>query len=108
MTQPARKIEWMVWAGVALITLTLLLAVLLVVLKSRAMAAKPLPVYGTVAEFVLTNQENKVVTLADLRGQVWISDIIFTRCAGSCPLTAVALKQAIPGASADFRGGGRQ
>ena len=28
---------------------------------------------------------------------------IFTRCAGSCPLTAVALKQAFPGASADFR-----
>src|SRR5262249_46144219 len=28
---------------------------------------------------------------------------IFTRCAGSCPLTAVALKQAMPGASADFR-----
>jgi cytochrome oxidase Cu insertion factor (SCO1/SenC/PrrC family) len=28
---------------------------------------------------------------------------IFTRCAGSCPLTAVALKQAMPGAPADFR-----
>jgi hypothetical protein len=28
---------------------------------------------------------------------------IFTRCTGSCPLTAVALKQAIPGGSADFR-----
>jgi len=28
---------------------------------------------------------------------------IFTRCAGSCPLTAVALKQAMPGASTDFR-----
>jgi cytochrome oxidase Cu insertion factor (SCO1/SenC/PrrC family) len=28
---------------------------------------------------------------------------IFTRCDGSCPVTAVALKQAMPGASADFR-----
>ncbi|HET6984721.1 MAG TPA: SCO family protein [Myxococcaceae bacterium] len=28
---------------------------------------------------------------------------IFTRCAGTCPVTATALKQAIPGASADFR-----
>jgi len=28
---------------------------------------------------------------------------IFTRCTGSCPLTAVALKQAMPGAPADFR-----
>ncbi len=76
----------MVWAGVALITLTLLLAVAFVVLKSRAMAARPLPVYSTVAEFALTNQNNQVVTLANLRGQVWISDIIFTRCAGPCPI----------------------
>jgi cytochrome oxidase Cu insertion factor (SCO1/SenC/PrrC family) len=28
---------------------------------------------------------------------------IFTRCTGSCPLTAVALKQVMPGASAEFR-----
>jgi len=28
---------------------------------------------------------------------------IFTRCTGSCPLTAVALKQAMAGASAEFR-----
>jgi len=28
---------------------------------------------------------------------------IFTRCAGSCPLTAVALKQAMAGGSAEFR-----
>ena len=28
---------------------------------------------------------------------------IFTRCGGSCPLTAVALKQAMAGGSADFR-----
>src|SRR5689334_13343818 len=28
---------------------------------------------------------------------------VFTRCGGSCPLTAAALKQAMRGASADFR-----
>lgn len=28
---------------------------------------------------------------------------IFTRCAGTCPLTAVALKQAMPGGPSDFR-----
>jgi protein SCO1 len=86
MTQPARKIEWMVWAGVALITLTLLLAVALVVWKSRALAGRPLPIYGAVAEFALTNQSQQVVTLADLRGRVWVADIIFTRCAGPCPI----------------------
>jgi protein SCO1/2 len=86
MTQPARKIEWMVWAGVALITLTLILVVALVVLKSRLTAAKPLPVYGAVGEFALTNQNQQLVTLAGLRGRVWVADIIFTRCAGPCPV----------------------
>ena len=28
---------------------------------------------------------------------------IFTRCAGTCPVTAASLKQALPGASGDFR-----
>ncbi|HUM10560.1 MAG TPA: hypothetical protein VLT82_06380 [Myxococcaceae bacterium] len=28
---------------------------------------------------------------------------IFTRCAGTCPVTAASLKQALPGTSADFR-----
>jgi protein SCO1 len=37
-------------------------------------------------EFVLTNQDNHRMSLADLRGQVWVGDIVFTRCAGPCPI----------------------
>ena len=44
----------------------------------------PLPVLGSVADFALTNQLGRVVTLSDLRGQVWMADIIFTRCPGTC------------------------
>lgn len=44
-----------------------------------------LPVISQVPAFVLTNQFGHPVTLADLRGQVWVGDIIFTRCSGPCP-----------------------
>ncbi len=40
---------------------------------------------GAVADFALTNQAGRQVTLADLRGKVWVADIIFTSCAGPCP-----------------------
>ena len=43
-----------------------------------------LPVYTVLRDFALTNQNNSVVTLDDLRGKVWVADIIFTRCPGPC------------------------
>jgi protein SCO1 len=43
-----------------------------------------LPVYGSVANFTLTNQDGSPVSLGDLRGRVWVADIIFTRCPGPC------------------------
>src|SRR5258706_9207597 len=52
--------------------------------KLRASLVRPLPVIGQVADFALTNQDGHAVTLPDLRGHVWVADIIFTRCAGPC------------------------
>jgi len=43
-----------------------------------------LPVLGQLSDFHLTNQNNEPVCLADLRGKVWVADIIFTRCPGPC------------------------
>jgi protein SCO1/2 len=84
MNQPVRRIDWLAWGGLALVALTLLAAFLLVQLKSRSASSQPLPVYGQIADFTLTNQNGRAVSLADLRGQVWIADIIFTRCPGPC------------------------
>ena len=85
MTQPARKIEWLVWAGLCLIVLTVMLVFLTALIRFRAGHGKPLPVYCDVAAFTLTNQNGRAVGLADLKGHVWVADIIFTRCAGPCP-----------------------
>jgi protein SCO1 len=84
--EPSRRaVSPMVWVGLGITLAVLLLALLLTVLKVRSAAPAPaLPVLGAVAPFTLTNQENHLVTQADLFGEVWIADIIFTRCAGPC------------------------
>ena len=84
MNQPGRKTGWLVWGGLALVGLTLVLAFGLAQLRSHSDAGRPLPMYGQIADFSLTNQNGRAVSLADLRGQVWVADIIFTRCPGPC------------------------
>jgi protein SCO1/2 len=71
-------------------------------LKTGEAQAKALPVYGQIADFTLTNQNGSPVSLADLRGHVWIADIIFTRCPGPCLLMTrqmAELQQALPASS---------
>jgi protein SCO1 len=88
-----RRAGWPLVAGLALVGLTFLAALGLAVVKARQAAAKPLPVYGQINDFVLTNQQGRAVSLADLRGRVWVADIIFTRCAGPCPRMTRQMKE---------------
>jgi protein SCO1/2 len=83
MDDRTRRTVWLVWGGLLLLVTTCLLAVL-TQMRSRANAREALPVYGQVADFSLTNQNGEAVSLADLRGHVWVGDIIFTRCPGPC------------------------
>ncbi len=83
----------MLSTGILLVILTLLLAYLLTALQSRVPRSQPLPVIGAVNDFTLTNQFATAVTLADLRGRVWIGDIIFTRCPGPCLKMTRQLKE---------------
>jgi protein SCO1 len=73
-----------IWIGLGLAIVMVALAFVVGRVDSRR-RAPALPVIGPVADFVLTNQAGQPVTLADLRGKVWVADIIFTRCAGPCP-----------------------
>ena len=79
-----RRSGRLLWVGVALSLCLLLVTLILVALKSRAGIAKSLPVYGQIADFTLTNQNGRAVSLANFRGRVWVADVIFTRCAGPC------------------------
>jgi protein SCO1/2 len=84
MTAPGLKTHRLIWLGLALTAALLVLAFLLATLNLRSGLGKPLPVISPVADFTLTNQSGHAVSLADLRGQVWVADIIFTRCPGPC------------------------
>jgi len=81
MRQP-RKSKLLLLVGLTLTAATLLLASLFASLNAGT--AKPLPVYGPIADFALTNQDSRTTSLADLQGHVWVADIIFTRCPGPC------------------------
>lgn len=83
MNQQTRKTVWLVWGGLLLLA-TMLLIGLLVQIRARANFTADLPNLGKVADFTLTNQNGRAVSLADLRGHVWVADIIFTRCPGPC------------------------
>ena len=73
---------WVVWGGLALV---IAFVALIFVRTPVAAVNKPLPVIGQIPDFHLTNQNNEAVSLASLRGKVWVADLIFTRCAGACP-----------------------
>jgi protein SCO1/2 len=98
----ARRIQWPVWSGLALVALTVVAVIVLAGLKFQHAQGKPLPVIGAIAGFTLTNQTGSAASLADLRGRVWVADIIFTRCPGPCLKMTRQMKElqdALPPAS---------
>lgn len=72
-----QAIVWIILGGV--------IAFVAVLFFNSRGRASGLPFYGQVQPFALTNQSGQVVTLSDLKGKVWVADVIFTRCAGPCP-----------------------
>ena len=54
--------------------------------QMHAHAPSGLEHYARAPEFQLTDQNGQLVSLADLKGKVWVADFIFTRCPGPCPI----------------------
>ena len=79
MSQPSQKVQWAVWLGLGITAFVIFVVFLVNILK-----VKPLPIYGALPDFTLTNQDGQTMTLASLRGKIWIADAIFTRCPGQC------------------------
>ena len=85
MNNPVRRIEWLVFGSLALIIASVTAAYVLTQAEKLNDRRVSLPFHSPVGDFTLTNQQGRAVSLRDLRGQIWIADIIFTRCAGPCP-----------------------
>ena len=92
MNGSAQRLPLTIWVGLGLLFSVLGLMYLLSLVEYSRARQKALPVIDQVADFALTNQDGNVTTLADLSNQVWIADIIFTRCAGSCPIMSTQMK----------------
>ena len=99
--EPVRRTSTFGWVILGL-GLVLLLTFALATFRLGLLHSRPLPVYGQVADFALTNQDGRAFTLADLHGKVWVADVIFTRCAGPCLKMSRQMKElqkALPPAS---------
>ena len=81
--KPTQRIAWIVWP--ALILTVLAIGVFFVRSQIEQGQLPDLRPIAQVPEFTLTNQEGHAVSLADLQGNVWVADVILTRCAGPCP-----------------------
>jgi len=49
--------------------------------------------YGLVPDFRLTERGGSTVTLADLRGKVWLANFIYTECTETCPLQSLQVQR---------------
>jgi len=100
MADTPQQLPRTLWIGIVLLLVVLCLAYALSLMElNHTHRPAALPVIGPVAGFTLTNQDGQVVTLADLSNRVWVADIIFTRCAGSCPIMSKqmeSLQDALP------------
>lgn len=64
-----------------------------------------LEVYGRVPDFALIERSGKRITLADLKGKIWIADFFYTECTDTCSLQSahMARLQADLSGEADVR-----
>ncbi len=59
---------------------------------------RTLSALGIVPDFTLTKQDNTPISLKDLKGKIWVANMIFTHCAGTCPMlssTMANLQQSV-------------
>jgi protein SCO1/2 len=81
-----------IWLGFSFVIVLVGLTLIVSLYQSSRVRSEKLPVLNHVADFTLTNQDDKTFTLAALTNHVWVADIIFTRCAGPCPRMTAQMK----------------
>lgn len=63
-----------------------LIPVLAVFIMTDYFSNKKLPIFGNINNFILYDQNGNEFNKENLIGNFWISDFIFTTCAGPCPV----------------------
>ena len=81
------------WPGVLLGASLAILVAGAAFLLFRPKPPPPLPAYGSLPAFVLTDQDDRAFGLAELHGQVWVGSFIFTRCETICPVIVSKVRE---------------
>ena len=84
VSEESKSLQWMVWGFLAVVIFGVVVQFAREKRNVDESANVELPVYSTLPEFVLTNQFSNTIQRTDLGGNIWIADVIFTRCAGPC------------------------
>jgi len=63
------------------------------VLLAGCSGKPPLPSYGVVPDFTLTDQNGAAFSSTALDKRVWVADFIFTNCPGPCPRMSSQMHQ---------------
>ena len=100
MAETPQQLPRTLWIAMIFLLGFLCLAGLLALAEVKK-EQQPLPIYGQIADFTLTNENGQATTLANLTNHVWVADIIFTRCAGPCPRMTAQMKSVQDGLSQD-------
>ncbi len=57
-----------------------------------ACSHEPLPVLGDIPPFKLVDNFGQSFTEENISGKIWVADLIFTTCAGPCPIMSTEMK----------------
>ena len=68
-------------------------------LHTQSAGEEPLPVIATVPDFSLTEASGRPVSRQDLAGRPWVADLVYTHCAGICPLMSAAMSRLVTSSS---------
>jgi cytochrome oxidase Cu insertion factor (SCO1/SenC/PrrC family) len=72
---------------------TLLLLLWLRQMEMTALRQRTVSSYGSVPNFVLTNQNGQPFGSGQLNGKIWIADFIFTTCPGPCRMISSRMSE---------------
>jgi protein SCO1/2 len=93
MDTSVNKSQWFLWTALAVVLLGVSGFALNRWLRSKELT-KPTTTmadYGVAPAFALTDENDHPYSSANLKGRIWLADLIFTHCAGSCPLLTARL-----------------
>ena len=66
--------------------------ILFLVIVLFSCSRKPLPILGEIPSFELIDNYGEPFTEENIEGKIWVADLIFTTCAGPCPIMSTEMR----------------